>query len=146
MVRRLHSLIFVLTIATTGSQAQAFSARFSLRLTDCVSVQGKRMPASDAERIVSDCREFTRRNIGARVLRLSVKEIHDASGSRLTHPLLKAHMAYDSLHDSGLNFDRALPIEQRYWPIKRARGQVFRDMREAPPKKRSSNATLLPNE
>lgn len=91
------------------------------------------MPVSDAESIVDNCRDFTRRDIGLRVLRLSTKEILAISGGKFSHPLLMASIAHDILYDSPLKYDRLLPIEQRYIPMKRACGQVFRDMHEPPP-------------
>ena len=63
---------------------------------------------------------------------MSYKQILEISGERISHPLLKASLAYDSLHNSPLVFDRSLPIEQRYLPVKRACGFVFRALRVAP--------------
>ncbi len=111
----------------------ALSPRCFFNVASCVSVQGKSIPISDAEEMVEDCRDFTRRNIGARVLRMSVREIMDASSGSPMHPLFLAYSAYASLHDSPLDFNRDLPIEQRYAGVKRACGQVFRDMRVLPP-------------
>jgi hypothetical protein len=104
-----------------------------LGLTECVSILGKEIPRRDAEVMASDCRDFTRNNAGNRALRLSTKEILDMSRGNISHPLLRASVAYDSLHDSPLAFDRSLPIEQRYFPVKRACASVFRAVRQAPP-------------
>lgn len=107
----------------------AFSPSCALGFKRCVTVQGSTMPVDDAEQIIEACRDFTRRNIGARVLRMSLVEIHRVAGDNLNNPMLRASLAYDHLHDSGLKFDRSASIESRYLPVKRACGQAFRDMR-----------------
>lgn len=134
MTSKLASSLLVFFALLGGTvPAYAFSPKCFFNVTSCVSVQGKSMPISDAEAMVEDCRDFTRRNIGARVLRMSLKEIMDASSGSPIHPLFLAYSAYGSLHDSPLDFNRDLPIEQRYAGVKRACGQVFRDMRVLPP-------------
>lgn len=104
-----------------------------LGLAQCVSIQSKDVPLRDAEAMAEDCRDFTRRNVGAIALRLSQKEILERSRQNLNHPLLRASIAYSALHDSPLQFDRSLPIEQRYFPVKRTCGLVFHAVRQAPP-------------
>lgn len=107
----------------------AFSPSCALGIKSCVTIQGAAMPVDSAEHIIEACRDFTRRNIGARVLRMSLADIHRLAGDNLHNPMLRASLAYDYLHDSGLKFDRSAPIESRYQPVKRACGQAFRDMR-----------------
>jgi hypothetical protein len=133
MRRAAARVLFGCTLLLGTVQAHAFSPKCALKISQCATIQGKSVPLSDAEEMVQNCRDFTRRNIGARVLRMSVKEILDATAGRPMHPLSLAHFAYESLHDSPLEFDRKLPIEQRYGPVKRACAQVFRDMREPMP-------------
>lgn len=133
MARNPQAFVTGLLLATTCLGANAFNPKCELKMTQCVSVQGATIPLATAEGMVQNCRDFTRRNVGARIVRMSVKELLDASGGRPMHPLSLARFAYDALHDSPINFDRRLPMEQRYGPVKRACGQVFRDMREAPP-------------
>lgn len=41
--------------------------------------------------------------------------------------LLMAQLAYNSLHDSALKFDRSTPIERRYAHVQRACAQAFAD-------------------
>lgn len=113
--------------------ANAWSAKCAMGLTTCVRIQEVEVPLSDAESMVANCRDFTRNNIGLLALRMSYKQIMDISGDRISHPLLRASLAYNSLHDSPLEFNRSLPIEQRYIPVKRACGYVFRAMRTPPP-------------
>ena len=125
--------LLIFTLVGGATQVRALSPKCALRLTECVSVQGKSTPRTDAVEMVQNCRDFTRRNIGARVLRMSVKEILDATQGKPLHPLSLAHYAYDLLHDSSLDFDRKAPIEHRYGPVKRACAHVFRDMREPMP-------------
>lgn len=101
-------------------------------MTKCIQVQDKEIPLAEVESMEANCRDFTSNSIGRRVLGMSYKQILDISGERISHPLLKASLAYDSLHDSPLVFDRSLPIEQRYLPVKRACGFVLRALRVAP--------------
>lgn len=106
----------------------AFSPSCALGLKTCVKIQGSAIPLEDAERILDECSDFTRGNIGARALRMSFAEIERVSGGNLSHPLIRASFAYDYLHDSSLRFDRSSPIEQRYLPLRRACGEAYRDM------------------
>jgi len=95
---------------------------------DCIPIQGRLIPFDAAEEIIERCRDFTRNNIGATALRMSFVEVMDRTGGAFGHPLLRAWIAYSSLHDSPLRFDRSLPIEQRYYPLRKACGEAFRDM------------------
>lgn len=107
----------------------AFSPSCALGFKRCVTIQGSAMPISDAEQIIEACRDFTRMSIGSRVLRMSLADIYRVAGDNPHNPMLRASLAYDYLHDSGLKFDRSAPIERRYLPVRRACGQAFRDMR-----------------
>jgi hypothetical protein len=126
-------LIALILFAGATSQAQAWSAKCAMGLTKCILIQDVSVPVSEAESMEINCRNFTRNNIGRRVLRMSYKQILEVSGERISHPVLRASLAYDSLHDSALDFDRSLSIEQRYFPVKRACGYVFKAMRTSPP-------------
>ena len=127
----------ILTIAgvslLTVFPSFGFSPTCMLGIAQCVSVQDEMLPIRDVETMAENCRDFTRRNFGATVLRMSQKEILDRAGKNLRHPLLRASFAYDALHDSPLQFDRSLSIEQRYFPVKRACVFVFRAAGQAIP-------------
>ena len=110
-----------------------FSPTCMMGIAQCVLVQGEMLLIRDVETMAENCRDFTRRNLGAAVLRMSQKEILDRAGKNLRHPLLRASFAYDALHDSPLQFDRSLSIDQRYFPVKRACVLVFRAVHQTVP-------------
>ena len=126
-------LTAVVILGGAPMAAHGWSAKCAMGLTKCILVQSKEVPVKEVESMETECRDFTRNNIGRRALRMSYKQILEVSGERISHPILRASLAYDSLHDSALVFDRRLPIEQRYMPVKRACGYVFRAMRTSPP-------------
>lgn len=132
-----HTSAFLLTLlllpALTPQFAHAWSAKCALGITECISLQGKQLPLTEVELIEANCRDFTRRNIGRIALNMSYKQIREITGERLSHPLLRASLAYEFLHNSELVFDRSLPIRQRYLPVKHACGFVFRALRTPPP-------------
>jgi hypothetical protein len=113
--------------------ALAWSVRCSLGLAQCIQIQNQEIPIAVVERMATDCADFMRNNNGIRVLRMSWRQIQEVSGGHIDHPLLRASLAYDSLHDSPLRFDRRLPIDKRYFSVKRACGHVFLALRIAPP-------------
>lgn len=120
----------VMSLAIAFSPAsKAFSPSCTFGLKDCATILGVSMPVDDALRIVDECRDFTRANIGARVLRMSFVEIEKVAGRNWNHPLIRALGAYEYLHDSSLKFDRSLPIERRYASVRYACGHAFRAMR-----------------
>lgn len=98
-----------------------------------MQVQGQQVPVDDAFTMVDACRDFTRDNIGQRVVRMSVAEIHEKTRGRASHPLLNASYAYDQLLGSPLKFDRSLEGGKRYLAMRHACGQVFQAMRVGPP-------------
>ncbi len=112
--------------------ASAWSVNCAVGWSRCVQVQGQQVPVDDAFSMVDACRDFTRDNIGQRVVRMSLAEIHDQSRGRINHPLLRASVAYDDLLRSPLKFERSLPVEKRYLALRRACGQVFQAMRVDP--------------
>lgn len=122
-------LLMLCSLLTFSTNANAWSPRCALKLTLCVTVQGKTIPFSEAQSMVDYCRDFTRNNIGRHVLHMSLQQIHEVSGGEISHPLLKASIAYQMLQDSSLNYDRSVPIEERYFHLRRACAQVFRAMR-----------------
>lgn len=121
--------VFVALASCLPTYAVAFSPSCALGIKSCVTIQGAAMPVDSAEQIIEACRDFTRRNIGAKVLRMSLAEIHRVGGANLNNPMLRASLAYDHLHDSSLKFDRSVLIESRYQPVKAACRQAFIDMR-----------------
>lgn len=129
----LTALATLWTVSGMLSVAHAWSGQCALGLTECIFVQGNKIPINVAESMVSDCSDFTKNNIGHRVLQMSFTQIHGISGGRRSHPLLRGILAFDSLHDSPLAFNRNLPIEQKYLAIKRACGSVFKSMGTPPP-------------
>lgn len=121
------SAVFVAIACCAPAFSWGFSPSCALGLKMCVKIQGVTMTFDDAERITNECRDFTRGNIGARVLRMSTNDILNAVKGSHNHPLIRASVAYDYLHESSLKFDRSLPIEKRYFPVRRACGEAFRD-------------------
>lgn len=120
-------------LVLVANSASAWSVSCAVGWSRCVQVQGQRVPVDDAFRMVDACRDFTRDNIGQRVVRLSVAEIHEKTRGRASHPLLSASYAYDELLGSPLKFDRNLQGGKRYLAMRRACGQVFQAMRVDPP-------------
>lgn len=123
------SPVFLVLAFYLPTYSVAFSPSCALGFKRCVTIQGSATPVSEAEQIIEACRDFTRTNIGARVLKMSLADIYRVAGDNPQNPMLRASLAYDYLHDSGLKFDRSAPIESRYLPVRRACGQAFRDMR-----------------
>jgi len=131
--RAWRRLVTMAALLLAANSASAWSLSCAVGWGRCVQVQGQRVPVDDAFRMVEACRDFTRDNIGQRVVRMSVAEIHDMTRGRVTHPLLKASYAYDELLGSPLKFDRSLEGGKRYLAMRRACGQVFQAMRVDPP-------------
>lgn len=122
-------LLGFMCVALTSKTAAAYNVSCAIGLSNCVVVQGQKIPQEKAVQIVNHCRDFTRNNIGARYVQLSTAEIIKIAGKNALHPLYLAMFAYDQLHDSELKFDRSLPFEKRYIPVRRACGELFRDMK-----------------
>ena len=63
-----------------------FSPTCMVGLAQCVSVQGEMLPIRDVETMVENCRDFTRQNFGATVLRMSQKEVLDRAEKKSAPP------------------------------------------------------------
>ena len=63
-----------------------FSPTCMLGIAQCVSVQDQMLPIRDVETMVENCRDFTRQNFGATVLRMSQKEVLDRAGKKSASP------------------------------------------------------------
>ena len=122
----LHSVGLALCTASIGAHASWMYCK--LNAADCIPIQGALVPFDDAEAMLEDCRSLTRGDIGATAMRMSIAKILDVSKNNPTHPLLRAQLAYSTLHDSPLRFDRTIAIEHRYPHVRLACGQVFSDM------------------
>lgn len=75
----------------------------------CIDTQGTRIRSKDVVSMLESCDDFTRSNVGARVLRMTSSEIAKASNDRVNHPLAMAEYAWQQLYDSPLKFDRKEP-------------------------------------
>lgn len=124
-VRKIAAIAF-LAIVVAPVQASWLYCKF--KSTDCTYIQGTLIPFDKAEAIIEDCRALTRNNIGVRAMNMSWDSAMKASNGNTSHPLLRAQLAYQGLHDSPLKFDRSIPIEHRYPQVRQACGQAFGDM------------------
>ena len=122
------ALICCMAMLIAPAQASWLYCKF--KPSDCTYIQGTLMSFATADAIIEDCRALTRGNIGARAMNMSVHSIFAESKGKSSHPLLAAYLAYDSLHDSPLKFDRRVPIENRYPYVRQACGQAFADWNE----------------
>lgn len=124
---RLKVLLSVAAVLALNSANAAVAC--SLGLTICISTQGTRIPSAKVIAMLERCDEFITDDIGTRVVRMSQKQMLDQSKGKMT-PIALAWYAYDELHDSPLQFDRTLPMERRYQPVKRACLQLLRDFND----------------
>ena len=119
-----------LTIVLLFSQISYASSFYCIvNPKDCVPIQGALIPFDDAESINFNCERLLRNNIGARAMTTSFEKIMQDTNKNTSHPLMQAHLAYESLHDSHLKFDRTLTISPRYPQVRQACQQVFQVMR-----------------
>ncbi|MDX9716286.1 MAG: hypothetical protein RBT67_02830 [Thauera sp.] len=124
-MRKISMLAACLVAFASPAQASWLYCKFSP--ANCTYIQGSLIPFDEAEIIIEDCRSLTRGNVGAAAMSMSVDRVMSMSNGNISHPLLMAQLAYNSLHDSALKFDRSTPIERRYAHVQRACAQAFAD-------------------
>ncbi len=122
-MKRLAALLLMLLHIT----ANAFS--FSCMAgASCIASQGTKIPSKTAIWMLERCEDFTRNDIGRRVLSMSVKQTLEATNGQAMHPLNVASYAYDQLAESPLRFDRRQRLEDtKYIQIKLACAELLRD-------------------
>lgn len=77
------------------------------------------------------CNDFTRGNVGARVLKLSVSEILKIGNGNVNHPVSQASYAFDRLYDGPLEFDRSeRDSSTKYLSIRRSCGRLHQDFND----------------
>ena len=87
----------------------------------CISTQGTKIPSKKVIEMSEYCGDFTRNDIGQRVLKMSIKEINVSAGTNINHPVFSAFYAFDKLRDTPLKFTRRPNVEDMdYYEIKRA--------------------------
>lgn len=121
-----HVVLMALCTASLGAHASWLYCK--INASDCIPIQGVLVPFDKAEAIIEDCRSLTLNNAGSIAMRMSMAKVLDVANNNPSHPLLRAQLAYTSLHDSPLKFDRTIPIEQRYPHVRLACSQAFSDM------------------
>ena len=120
-------IIVFVTFYTISVAAFGFDVRCSFGAR-CIASQGTKIPSSKVIEMMDLCNDFTRGDIGSRMLKISMKEIMDASRGSPTHALTVAEYAFDQLRDSPLAFDRKSNTEDTsYFEIKKSCSQLVRD-------------------
>lgn len=127
---KMHITAVIACLAALHPAAQASWLHCKFKSSDCTYIQGRLVPFETAEAIIEDCRSLTRYNIGAKAMVMSLNEVMRLSSGNINHPLLAAQLAYSSLHDSPLKFDRSIDIEKRYPHVRLACAQAFADMNQ----------------
>lgn len=110
-----------------AAPAQASWLYCKLNPADCAYIQGELIPFDKAEILIEDCRSLTWGGIGARAMSMSTDQVMKITNGDISHPLLRAQLAYMALHDSPLKFDRSIAIERRYPHVRTACAQAFAD-------------------
>ncbi|OQW85701.1 MAG: hypothetical protein BWK72_20930 [Rhodoferax ferrireducens] len=94
----------------------------------CISTQGTKIPSKKVIELSGYCDDFTRNDIGRRVLKMSFNEINIVAGKNINHPVFSASYAFDKLQESELNFIRQANVEDTdYNQIKLSCVQLLRD-------------------
>ncbi len=94
----------------------------------CIDTQGTRIRSKEVLSMLESCDDFTRSNVGARVLRMTSSEIMKASNNKVNHPLAMAEYAWHQLRDSPLKFDRKEPNPATmYASIRQACARLHQD-------------------
>ncbi len=107
--------------------ASAFDVSCTLG-AQCISTQGTKIQSKKVIEMSEYCGDFTRNDIGQRVLKMSIKEINVSAGANINHPVFSAFYAFDKLRDTPLKFTRRPNVEDMdYYEIKRACLQLNQD-------------------
>lgn len=129
-MRFIRSTVLVFVPAVLAGQALAASIQCKLGVTRCIKSQGTEIPSKQVIEILDRCSDFTEGDVGARVLRMSTKEMLDRSGGKV-NALSRAWYAFDYLYDSPLAFDRKSKVEEtNYYQIKNSCAALERDFNE----------------
>ena len=133
----LHKLtisIFAIAMLTVSHGECHADLGCSIGWTICISTQGTMIPSKNAVEMLDYCDDFTRNNIGYRVLSLSFPEIlkanedYEKRTGQVISPLMKAHFSWKKLYDSDLRFDRRqTPSPAQYAQIKRSCAELHRN-------------------
>ena len=125
---RSTSLAFALAVLT--SQIMAGNIQCKLGVIRCIKSQGTEIPAKQAIEILDRCGDFTEGDVGARVLRMSTKEMLNLSGGKV-NAIGRAWYAFDHLYDSPLAFDRRSKAEEtNYYQIRSSCAALERDFND----------------
>jgi hypothetical protein len=125
-----RSTILICIFVVAAAQATAASIQCKLGTTRCIKSQGTEIPSKQVIEILDRCRDFTENDMGARVLRMSTKEMLDRSGGKV-NAITLAWYAFDYLHDSPLAFDRKSKAEEtNYHQIKNSCATLDRDFND----------------
>lgn len=78
------------------------------------------------------CDDFTRNDIGRRVLKMTIKEINVFGGVNINHPVVNAFYAFDKLRDTPLKFTQKANVDDTdYNEVKRSCLQLKQDFYNA---------------
>jgi hypothetical protein len=120
----------VLAAAVPYGHTWAASVQCKLGMTRCIKSQGTEIPSKQVIEILDRCGDFTEGDAGARVLRMSTKEMLDRSGGKV-NSISRAWYAFDYLYDSPLAFERKSRAEEtNYHEIKRSCAALERDFND----------------
>ena len=94
----------------------------------CISTQGTNIPSKKVIEMGEYCDDFTRNDIGRRMLKMSIAEIMALTGKNVNHPVFSAFYAFDKLRDTPLKFTRKANVEDTdYNEVKRSCLQLGQD-------------------
>lgn len=123
-------LVVFMAVCVISATAFGFDFRCNFG-AQCVATQGTKIPTEKAIELSDRCDEFIKDDIGRRVLKMSLKEIMDASKGSPMHPLFGAQYAFDVLRNSPLKFERKSNTEDtNYFEVKRSCLQLNLDFND----------------
>ena len=98
----------------------------------CISTQGTKIPSKMVIEMGEHCVDFTRNDIGRRVLKMSIKEINVNGIENINHPVFKAFYAFEKLRDTPLKFTQKANVKDTdYNEVKRSCLQLKQDFYNA---------------
>lgn len=129
-MRIVRCTALVLAVALSCGDTLAASVQCKLGMTRCINSQGTEIPSKQVIEILDRCGDFTETDVGARVLRMSTKEMLDRSGGKV-NAISRAWYAFEYLYDSPLAFERRSRAEEtNYHQIKRSCATLERDFND----------------
>lgn len=101
--------------------------RCTLGLKTCIATQNTKIPSDDVLRMLDECDDVTRGNIGAVALKMTLSDIGDEYEKNGITPLANAYYSLGKLYDGRLKFKRREWQDIDYAEIKRSCAYLYRD-------------------